>query len=165
MKYTTLFVPAWAQGEAQTSATISLCGGRGPQAATGYITIANCDPDLKATTDMKTFTQASIYGVSCKWIFAEPTTPDASPVSLQLAYSPNEIMNPALAPATMQGLSTYQVMPCNQNRSVNRYFPLGITKSKLGIDYFDTDTYPQFNVESVLYSGQLDAGGGPSLHS
>lgn len=164
MKYTTVFTPRWDSGSSQSSATISLCAGKG--SSTGdYISLTDCNPDDKALTDFKTYTQACIYGVSCKWVFAEPTTVDSSPVSLQLSYSPNVLLNPQLDAVKMQSQSTYQIMPCNQNRSVTRYFPLAYTKQKLGIDFFDTDEYTQFGIpDSILYSGQLDGGHGPSLH-
>jgi len=164
MKYTTVFVPTWANGGSSASATISLCAAKGPSTGT-YYSLADCNPDQKALTDFKKYTQACIYGVSVKWVFAEPTTVDASPVALQMSYSPNVILNPNLDTDKMQSMSTYQVMPTNQNRSVTRYFPLAYTKQKLGIDYFDTNEYPQFALQDeILYNGQLDGGQGPSLH-
>ncbi len=61
-------------------------------------------------------------------------------------------------------MSSYQTMPCNQNRSVNRYYPLAYTKKKLGIDYAPTDSFSDFaNNTTNLYGGQLPAGTGPSV--
>lgn len=114
---------------------------------------------------MKLYQQFCIYGVSVKFFFAEPTSVEASPVQLALSYSPNQIINPALAPERMQAMSSYQTMPCNQNKSINRYYKLGYTKKKLGIDFLSTDSFPDFaNNTTNLYGGQLPAGTGPSLH-
>lgn len=143
---------------------MSLCAARGNSPGT-YYTFYDVNPDSKTTLDMRKYQQACIYGVALKWVFAEPTTIDASPANLQISYSPQVIMNPKLDDAKMQSMSTYQIMPTNQNRSVNRYFPLGYTKSKLGIDYFPTDEYPEFDGNDVTtYMGQLEGGAGPSIH-
>jgi hypothetical protein len=56
---------------------------------------------------MDAYQQFAIYGVAVKWFFAEPTSVDASPVQLSLAYSPNELLNPKLDSARMQAMSTF----------------------------------------------------------
>ena len=61
-------------------------------------------------------------------------------------------------------MSTFQTMPCNQNRSRTRYYPLSYTKRKLGIDYFSTSEFPDFAGINSLYGDQLPAATGPSLH-
>jgi len=164
MKYTTVFTPRWAVGSDVAEGTISLCGGRGVSAG-AYYTISNVNPDAKTTLDMDSYQQACIYGVAIKWFFAEPTSVEASPVQLSLSYSPNELLNPQLDAARMQAMSTFQTMPCNQNRSRNRYYPLSYTKKKLGIDYFTTSDFPGFGLATEdLYGGQLPAATGPSVH-
>ena len=64
----------------------------------------------------------------------------------------------------MQAMSTFQTMPCNQNRSRARYYPLAYTKKKLGIDYFTTSEYPDFAGVVDTYGSQLPGGTGPSVH-
>lgn len=65
----------------------------------------------------------------------------------------------------MQAMSTFQTMPCNQNRSRSRYIPLGYTKKKLGIDYASTTEFASFGLNTVaLYGEQLPAQTGPSMH-
>lgn len=163
MKYTTVFTPRWPQGSDVASGTISLCGGKGVSPGT-YYSITDCNPDAKTTLDMDSYQQASIYGVAIKWFFAEPTTVEASPVQLSLSYSPNELLNPNLDAPRMQAMSTFQTMPCNQNRSRTRYYPLSYTKKKLGIDYFTATEFPNFAGVNDLYNDQLAAGTGPSVH-
>ncbi len=164
MKYTTTFTPIWREGSDVASGTICLVGGRGGSAG-DYYTLFDTNPDQKTTADMKLYQQASIYGVAIKWFFAEPTTVEASPCQLALSYSPNELINPQLDTGRFQSQSTYQTMPCNQNRSVNRYYGMHYTKQKLGIDQFPTDEYPSFDSNIVnLYNGQLEAATGPSVH-
>ena len=146
------------------SGTISLCGGKGNSPGT-YYSAFDINPDGKTAADMQLYQQANIYGVAIKWFFAEPTTTDASPVQISLSYSPNELINPQLPTERMQAQSTYQTMPCNQNRSINRYYALSYTKQKLGIDCFNTGEYNQFGVSNAqLYGGQLEASTGPSVH-
>lgn len=76
----------------------------------------------------------------------------------------------------LQSLSSYQTGATNQNRPVSKYFPMGYTKQKLGIDYTSCDElyglvngapvvssgkFAQFN--QALYGGQLPAATGPSI--
>ena len=56
-------------------------------------------------------------------------------------------------------------MGCSSDKSINRYYSLGYTKKKLGIDYANTTEYHNFGANSVaLYGGQLPASTGPSVH-
>ncbi len=164
MKYTTVIVPRWNEASEVAEGTISLCGGKG--AASGsYYSFFDVNPDGKTKSDMKSYQQFSIYGVAIKWFFAEPTTLTASPVQLSLVYSPNKLIWPQLPADRLQSLSTFQTMPCNQNHSVNRYYAMGYTKQKIGINYALTDEYNDFNSNSVnLYGGQLEAETGPSVN-
>ncbi len=86
---------------------------------------------------MTLYQQASIYGVGVKFFFAMPTETFATPVQLSLAYSPNKLISSTLPANVIQTLNTFQTMPCNQNKSINRYFALYKTKKKLGIDFFN----------------------------
>lgn len=106
MKYTTVFTPKWGTTDEVASGTISLCGGKGASPGT-YYSLTDCNPDSKTSNDMDAYQQFAIYGVAIKWFFAEPTTADASPVQLSLAYSPNELLNPKLDVARMQAMSTF----------------------------------------------------------
>jgi len=100
-----------------------------------------------------------------------PTETFASPVQLSLAYSPNKLINPQIDAATIQTLNTFQTMPCNQNKSITRYFALHYTKKKLGIDYFNCPEFSQPNPgggfadnATALYGGQLPPATGPSMY-
>lgn len=66
----------------------------------------------------------------------------------------------------MQTLASYQTGPCSQNRSVSRYYALGYTKKKLGIDYDVCANYALYSAAAAtaLYGSQLPAGTGPSVH-
>ena len=93
MKFTTVFTPTWKtegdiDAQSVVSWTVALLGGRGPEANGTYYNIANCNPDNKLGLYSRDFQQATIYGVSCKMIFAEPTDADSSPVQWAMAYSP-----------------------------------------------------------------------------
>lgn len=56
-------------------------------------------------------------------------------------------------------------MPCNQNKSISRYYSLGYTKKKIGIDYAPTSEYGDFGLATTaLYGGQLEEATGPSIH-
>lgn len=99
-----------------------------------------------------------------KAFFAEPTDLDNSPVQWSMGYSPNQIINPLVDPERLQSLASFQTGPCSQNKSVSRYFALGYTKKKLGIDFCNTKEYASFDsTNTALYGGQLPIGSGPSV--
>lgn len=96
MKYTTVFVPTYAATRESVSGTICLAGGKGTSPG-DYRTLYDVNPDNKLSVDMDAYQQFSITGVSIKWIFAESITIETTPVQFSLAYSPNELINPALS--------------------------------------------------------------------
>lgn len=153
MKYTRVFVPRWSGDSDVAEGTISLCAGKGSSPGT-YYSIYDTNPDGKTSIDMKAYQQFNIYGVSVKWIFPSSTSEVNSAVQFSCAYSPNELLNPSLTSEKMQSLSTFQTMGCSSEKSINRYYSLGYTKKKLGIDYASTSEYTAFGaVNEATYGG------------
>lgn len=164
MKYTRVFVPRWIGESDVAQGTISLCAGKGSSPGT-YYSIYDTNPDGKTAADMGAYQQFCIYGVAIKWIFPSTTTEVNAAVQFSCAYSPNELLNPSLTSEKMQSLSTYQTMGCSSDKSINRYYALGYTKKKLGIDYAATSEYVAFGAsDEATYGGQLPAATGPSVH-
>lgn len=99
-----------------------------------------------------------------------------------MAYSPNLNIRGDISGSILQSLSSYQTGAANPQRNVERYFPLGYTSKKLGIDYANVSELvnpagdwndkgfecitPLVAGESALdlYGGQLPAFTGPSLN-
>lgn len=143
-KYTKVLTPNWEEGIDNFGFTISLCGGKKPQALGDVVTIADINPDDQTRSDMGLYQQFCIYGAKVKCFFAEPTTVDASPVQWSCSYSPNQLIKPDLAFDRMQSMASYQTGPCSQNKSVSRYYALGYTKKKLGIDFDSCTNYVNY---------------------
>lgn len=177
MKFTRVFTPEWDQQQDTAQWTVSLLGQRGDPANGQYYNLNDCNPDTKLEAFARDYQQFSIYGVSCKMIFPEPSSVEASPVQWSMAYSPNYNLKPNLTGDTIQSMSSFQTGPCSQNKSVTRYFPLSYTKKKLAIDYCDinelVDANGTFNPigwnanpttpgAEPLYNGQLPVGTGAS---
>lgn len=164
MKYTRVFVPRWVANEDVVSGTISLCAGKTTSIGNCY-SITDTNPDGKCIVDMGAYQQFNIYGVSIKWIFPGSQDVVSTPVQFSCAYSPNQLLNPLITPEKLQSLSTFQTMGTTNDKTINRYYSLGYTKKKLGIDYCNTSEYNNFGANSAaLYGGQLPASTGPSLH-
>lgn len=137
MKFTRVFTPEWEQQSDTAQWTVSLLGQRGDPTNGQYYNLNDCNPDDKLAAFARDYQQFSIYGVSCKMIFPEPSSVEASPVQWSMAYSPNYNLKPNLQGDTIQSMSSFQTGPCSQNKSITRYFPLSYTKKKLAIDYCD----------------------------
>lgn len=100
-----------------------------------------------------------------------------------MAYSPNLNIRGNISGAILQSLSSYQTGACNPQHNVERYFPLGYTSKKLGIDYANVSELvtpaggwnptgfecidpelPSGDFAQALYGGQLPEFTGPSLN-
>ncbi len=105
-----------------------------------------------------------ITGVAYKIFFPAGTTPGATPVQWSLGYSASSVLNPSLAFGPLQTLANYQTSGCSSMRPVKRYFKIGSTLKRLGIewsaaaDYFEFDSNPPI----PLYGGQLPVNAGSS---
>lgn len=91
-----------------------------------------------------------------------PTTQNATPVQWAMAYSASDVIAPQLQPQRIQTLAAYQTGPCNQNKSITRFYNTANTYRRFGIQYCSTSEFTDFNTSSALYGGQLQADQGSS---
>lgn len=107
---------------------------------------------------------ARITGVGLKMFFPEGTTTSQTPVQWSMAYSASEVIFPNLPAERMQTMTTYQTSSCNARTPVSRFFRTGAALGRLGIQWFQTDSYPDFVTDGPSYGGQLPANQGSSTH-
>lgn len=76
--------------------------------------------------------------------FPMPTTSNESPCQWTNTYSASDIMYPGLPSDRLQTLATYQTGPCNQNKSISRYYNTAAAFKRFGIDWCSTSEYTAF---------------------
>lgn len=107
-----------------------------------------------------------VTGVSYKLFFPEGTTPSATPVQWALAYSANNVLNPALTFGPYQSMATYQTSSCTARKPIQRYFSTASTLKRLGIEWCDTNEFlaGKFAASTPvpLYGDQLPVNAGSS---
>lgn len=113
---------------------------------------------------MGLYQYAKISGIAFKLFFPEGTAPEATPVQWALGYSASECLYPGLIPERLQTLATYQTSSCSAINPISRFFRTGAALSRLGIEWFNTDEFPEFNNATTLYNGQLPKNQGSSTH-
>lgn len=144
-KYTTVVPISVAVGDDSTNITVSHIGGPNGTNPGQTATLFSANPDGMAASDMRLYQFAKITGVAFKLFFPEGTTPEATPVQWSLGYSANNVLNPDLAFGPLQTLATFQTSGCSAKTPIKRYFKTATTLKRLGIEWFDTNEYPQFS--------------------
>lgn len=162
-KYTRTFTLDALTAADNAFATISLIGGKNNQDPTNTVTLFDNNQDSQLAGDMRLYQFFRIRGVAVKLFFPMPTTENATPCQWSLAYSQSEILAPQLPTTRVQTLATYQTGPCNQNKSISRYYNTASTYRRFGIQYCSTDEFSDFNTSSALYGGSLPSDAGSSV--
>ncbi len=98
-KYTKVFTMEVEAGSDLWEQTISLIGGRNATGPVDTTTLFDVNQDNQLSADMRLYQFFRIRGVAVKMFFPMPTDVASSPVQWTCAYSANEIMLPAIAPA------------------------------------------------------------------
>ncbi len=143
-KYTVVLPLIAQEGQNAIAGTISHIGGRNGSNPSDTITLTSANPDNMASEDMSLYQYFKISGVGYKLFFPEGTTPQATPVQWSLAYSANNVLNPALTAGPFQSLATFQTSSCSAKNPVKRYFNTASTLKRLGIEWCNTDEYSSF---------------------
>lgn len=162
-KYTRTFTLDALTAADNAFATISLIGGKNNQDPTNTVTLFDNNQDSQLAGDMRLYQFFRIRGVAVKIFFPMPTTENATPCQWSLAYSQSDILAPQLPTTRVQTLATYQTGPCNQNKSISRYYNTASTYRRFGIQYCNTTEFQDFNTSSALYGGSLPADAGSSV--
>jgi len=132
-RYTKVYTMNCEAGSNEWGQTISLIGGKNTTVAADTITLGDISQDNQLRTDMTLYQFFRIRGVAVKMFFPMPTDVDNSPVQWANGYSMSEIINPNVDTDKLQTLATYQTGPCNQNKSINRYYNTAATYKRFGI--------------------------------
>lgn len=61
-------------------------------------------------------------------------------------------------------MTTYQTSSCSARTPVSRYFRTGAALRRLGIEWFQTDSYVDFGTAGPSYGSQLPPDQGSSTH-
>lgn len=159
-RYTKVYTMKCEGGSNEWGQTISLIGGKNTTVAADTITLGDISQDNQLRTDMTLYQFFRIRGVAVKMFFPMPTDVDSSPVQWANGYSMSEIINPNVDTDKLQTLATYQTGPCNQNKSINRYYNTAAAYRRFGIQYCNTKEFTDGNFTSTaagntLYQGAL----------
>lgn len=165
-KYTTVIPLTAGVGEESVAGTISHIGGRNTTNPSDCVTLARADPDGMLLADMEQYQFFKVTGIAYKIFFPEGTTPAATPVQWSLAYSANNVLNPALTFGPFQSMATFQTSSCSARTPVKRYFSTATTLKRLGIEWCDTTEVLAGKFDATppvsLYGDQLPVNAGSS---
>lgn len=163
-KYTVVLPIDAGIDEDVVTTVISHIGGRNTTNPSQCLTLTDADPDGMAILDMNLYQFFKITGVAFKLFFPEGTTPEATPVQWAMAYSANNVLNPALPFGPIQALATYQTSSCSAKTPIKRYFKTASTLKRLGIEWCNTREYTGFGINPpiALYGDQLPESAGSS---
>lgn len=81
-----------------------------------------------------------------------------------MGYSASECLFPEIVAERLQTLATYQTGSCSATRPISRYYRTGAALARQGIEWFNTDEFPQFGTSDPLYNGQLPKNQGSSTN-
>lgn len=152
-KYTATFSFAVPANVDTSSICISLISGKNQQAPEQTITLSSCNQNANLSSDQRLYQFFKIRGCAFKMFFANTSQPETTPIQWSMAYSPSQIFNPNVAPATLQGLSSYQTGPCNFNTGISRFFNTQKTLKRFGIGWANSNELGNFEDAVPNYGG------------
>lgn len=100
-RYATTFSFFCGENSDTSSICISLISGKNQQAPDQTISLASCNQNNNLSTDQRLYQFFKIRGVAFKMFFANTGQPATQPIQWSMAYSPSQIFNANVAPATI----------------------------------------------------------------